>query len=361
MNFNKLSIAEKFGQMLLLGLDTYEINDEIINIIKEYKIGGVVLYKKNYTSLESMIEVINKLKMANSENKIPLFFAIDQENGVVNRLPKEVLNIYSPRKQSLANDENIPKAIGEITTYILKEVGINMNFAPVLDIDRYANDSIMGSRCYGKNKEEILKNTMPFMHFMQENNIIAVVKHFPGHGLNNKDSRLSIPVSTSIKKVEEDIKVFEEAINEGADAMMLDHLRIKGYGFNPVSMNKAFLEQYVFSQKYKGLLISDDLRMGIMPYIFRVKKSICKSIDAGCHIVMVKYKKGDLKKLYKPLFNKVKFCEIDPEVINNRAKVIIQMKEKYQVNNDIVKNNIALNKVNDKIKKINNLIDKKII
>ena len=68
MNFKDLSIEEKFGQMILLGLDTYEINEEIIDIIKTYKIGGVVLYKKNYTSLSNMVEVINKLKTSNEGN-----------------------------------------------------------------------------------------------------------------------------------------------------------------------------------------------------------------------------------------------------------------------------------------------------
>ena len=72
MNKVKLNLQEKFGQMILLGIDKYEITDDIINIIKDYKVGGVVLYKKNYTSIESMIEVINKLKSANKGNKVPI-------------------------------------------------------------------------------------------------------------------------------------------------------------------------------------------------------------------------------------------------------------------------------------------------
>ena len=154
MNFNKLSLEEKFGQMILLGLDVYDINDEIIEIIKEYKIGGVVLYKKNYTSLETMIEVINKLKNLNKDNKIPLFIGIDQENGRVNRLPKDILRIYSAKKQAKTENMKIIDTINKLTTYILGSIGINMNFAPVMDI--YDNKSkVLYKRCFCGNSDDV--------------------------------------------------------------------------------------------------------------------------------------------------------------------------------------------------------------
>ena len=116
--FYKMSLEEKFGQTIMLGLDTYDINDEIKEIIEKYKIGGVILYKKNYASLETMITVVNKLKKISAKNKIPLFIGIDQENGEVNRLPKDFLNIHGSFKQSKCNDLNIINAINEVTTYL---------------------------------------------------------------------------------------------------------------------------------------------------------------------------------------------------------------------------------------------------
>ncbi len=360
MNYGKLSIAEKFGQMLLIGLDVYEINDEIIKIIKDFKIGGVVLYKKNYTSLDKMIEVINKLKHANKSNKVPLFIAIDQENGVVNRLPKDITPIYGARKQVLA-DANVCKVASEITTYILKEVGINMNLAPVLDLEHFADNSD-SSRCYGNTKEMVLKNALPFMQFMQKNNIVSVVKHFPGTFIDKKNSHLTITSINDLPKVvKEDLAVFQEACSYGVDTLMVNHLRVKGYGRNPVSFNKKFLDDYLFkSCNYHGVVMTDDIRMGLLPFIYKTQKTVAKCIDAGNDIIMIKYRKNDYKKLYKKLFDKVKYCEIDIERINNSAKKILLLKNKYKVTNEECHPNINIEAINNHINKINAVIDKKV-
>ena len=92
-DINKLSLQEKIGQMIIVGIDTNYITERIKRLITKYKIGGIILYRKNFKTYEDMIELIKQLKMLNSENKIPLFIAIDQEGGRVNRMPREILNL----------------------------------------------------------------------------------------------------------------------------------------------------------------------------------------------------------------------------------------------------------------------------
>lgn len=362
MNFNKLTLEEKFGQMIMLGLDTYEINDEIIELIEKYKIGGVVLYRNNYTSIETMIEVINKLKKINEKNKVPLFIGIDQENGRVNRLPKDITRIRSAFKQAKTQNMKIINVCNDITTYVLSSVGINMNFAPVLDINRNIKNRAIGDRSYGNNVEDVTKYALPFMKSMQENNVIPVIKHFPGHGATNKDSHFVIPKINDIEKLEkEDMLVFENAIKNGADAIMIGHLILKGYGFKPASINKKIINKYLIEKyNYKGLIITDDLRMNTLKYIYGLKRSIRSSIDAGCNIMMIKYKKGDIYRIYKDLYKMVRLCEIDPELVNNSAKKIVAMKKKYKVNNAKIDVQLDLKLINDKIAKVNNAIDKQL-
>lgn len=93
MNINELTIQEKIGQMIIVGMDTNYITERIKRLIKTYKIGGIILYRKNFKTYEDMLELIRQLKKLNSENKIPLFIAIDQEGGRVNRMPREILNL----------------------------------------------------------------------------------------------------------------------------------------------------------------------------------------------------------------------------------------------------------------------------
>ena len=362
MNFKKMDFTEKFGQMIMLGLDTYEINDEIISLIRDYKIGGVVLYKKNYTSLESMIEFINKLKSINSENKIPLFIAIDQENGVVNRLPKDIVNMYSAKKQVATHNLDIINSFNELTTYLLKSVGVNMNFAPVLDIEHNNKSKVLEHRCYGKTKEEVIKYALPFMKSMKNANIISVVKHFPGHGLSDKDSHVTYPRIKNNNVLDNcDIIPFKEAILNGCDAVMTGHIKIKGYGLNPCSTNKRIIQEKLLNNcKYNGFIITDDLRMGLNRYKSSIKKKIIKAVEAGNNVLLVKYKKNDIKNIYKPIYNLVNNYEIDIEKIDNSAKKIIAMKKKYQITDEVINTNLNIKEINKRIKNINKVIDKEL-
>lgn len=361
MNFNKLSLEEKFGQMLILGLDVYEINEEIIELIQKYKIGGVIIYKKNYTSLETMIEVINKLKKINEKNKIPLFIGIDQENGLVNRFPKDITPITSAYKQAKTRNMKVIDTINKLTTYLLLSTGVNVNFAPVLDVNLNNKNKKIGSRSYGTNAEEVIKYGLPFMKELQNNNILSVIKHFPCVGAANRDNLFVIPKINDIEKLNENLKVFEEAIKKGADAIMVSHLKIKGYGLKPASLNKKIIKELLIDKyHFNGILIADDLKNCALRKFHSVQKSVKKSIEAGNNAVIIKYKKGDIARIYKELFKLVRHCEIDPELINNSAKKIVTMKNKYDISNNLITSKVEVDLVNKKIKNINNEINKEL-
>ena len=359
MNFEKMTFTEKFGQMIMLGLDVYDINDEIIELIENDKIGGIVLYKKNYISIDTMIKFINKLKKYNSKN-IPLFIAIDQENGLVNRFPKDIVPILSASKQAKCENDKIIKYVNELTTYILSSVGVNMNMAPVLDIRSKA----LGSRSYGINKEDVIKYGLPLMKCSQENNIISVVKHFPGHGATNIDSHIRIPYIKNIDKLQkEDLVPFEAAIKNGADAIMVGHMKLKGYGRLSAITNKRIIkEMLIDGLNYRGLIVTDDLRMGYQKFLgnFRLKSKIIKAINAGNDVILIKYKKKDTRRLYKKLYKMVDNYELNMERIEESSKKIVELKNKYQLSNEKIKNEVDIDLVNEKIKFINDKIEKKV-
>lgn len=352
-----MNIKEKFGQMIMLGLDVDTINDEIISLIKDYKIGGVVLYKKNYHDITSMKDLINKLKEINTNN-IPLFIAVDQENGRVNRLPSEIERIYSAEKQTRTNNIEIVNECNNITAEILNNAGINMNLAPVLDIN-YDNSKVIGNRSYGKNKEEVIKYTIPSIKTYQSKGIIPVVKHFPGHGLASQDSHYLIPKINNVSKMKEDLTIYKEAIKEECDAIMIGHLKVKGYGQEPASINKRIIKKYLIDKyNYQGLIITDDLRMNIMQYVYGLKNIINKSINAGANIVMIKYKPNDIKKLYNKLYKMIDKGIINNNLIENNYNTIIKIKEKYKLNNNIISNKLNIDSINERIKNVNKEIEK---
>ena len=157
MELKELSLQEKIGQMILLGIDGNKITKTTRELIEIYKIGGFILYSKNFKNYQQMIKLINELKEINKINKIPLFIAIDQEGGRVNRMPKEILNLPSAnliaKKMGIEGVVQSAKIIGKM----LKNSGYNLNFAPVLDIKRFEDKHAIRRQMLWNNKRRSCK------------------------------------------------------------------------------------------------------------------------------------------------------------------------------------------------------------
>ena len=175
MELKDLSIQEKIGQMLMIGMDTNYMTERIKLMITKYKVGGIILYRKNFNTYQDMLALMKQLKDLNKENKIPLWIAIDQEGGRVNRMPKEILNLPAANKIALKGGIEAVEKSAEIIGKLLKQSGYHINFAPVLDIKRFKDSHAIGDRCYGKTKEEVADYGIAFMKKLQEQGILSVV------------------------------------------------------------------------------------------------------------------------------------------------------------------------------------------
>ena len=347
---------DKFSQMIILGLDVDEINSEIISLIRDYKIGGVVIYKKSYHTTLEMVDYINKLKMINKDN-IGMFIAIDQENGRVNRLSNDIVKMPSASKVASSKNMDYVRSVARVTADILSMVGVNMNFSPVLDINRGDVNSIIGDRGYGSNRRDVIKFGLPFMEELTNKKIISVVKHFPGHGLCNVNSHYLIPKIKDVKLMErEDSKVFEEAILAGCDAIMVGHLRVRGYGMKPATINKRIIRDYLIDKyNYQGLVVTDDLRMNLLGMIYGMDRVVKSSVDGLNNLLVIKYRKGDTK-LYDRLYRMVDNGKIDRNLIDSSYNKIMSIKRKYGINNDRVIDKIDVLKINQMIRKLDTLV-----
>ena len=356
MDIKELSLEEKIGQMLIMGLEDKE-QKEIDNIIKKLKIGGIIIYKKNYNNYEQMLGLINNIKEMNAENKIPITISVDQEGGRVNRMPPEILNLKSATKFANSKDVELVKETGNIIGKMLSETGISMDYAPILDIRRFEEKHAIGDRCYGENKEDVEKYAIEVMKKIQQNNVISVVKHFPGHGLTKKDSHFRIPkIKEKIELLEkEDMKPFEAAIKNGADALMVGHLIIKDVDKKyPASLSKKVIQKYLIEKyNYNGLIITDDMKMMAIRLHYNMKKAVKRAILAGNDIVMMglSYKKVD--KIIKYIISQIKKGKISEERINKSVEKILRIKEKYNITDEKA-SGFDINKINEQIEKLNN-------
>ena len=346
------NIIKKIGQMFIVRMQGKLITKELETLIKDYNIGGICLYSKNYNTYEEMLSLINDLKSLNKKyNKEPLFIAIDQEGGRVNRLPKDINNLLSAKKIS-KKDEYIIES-GNIIGEILLKSGINMNFAPVLDIQRFDDYHPIGNRCYGDNAKDASKKGNLMMKTLKENNIISVVKHFPGHGLVKYDSHLLLPIVTKDIDKTEDIIPFKDAIKEKTDAIMISHILLSKLDlFNPASLSKKVIKDYLKDKlNYQGLVITDDIKMKSVNLLYGYKRASLKAIKATSDIILIGAEHNTVIKCINYIYNKIN-DELE-ENINDSYNKILKIKKEYNIK-DEKNNKIDIEKYNERINILNN-------
>lgn len=353
MDLKKLSIEEKIGQRFIIGVNSDNI-DLLVDLIKNNYIGGVVLYRKNYDSYKKMLSVINRLKRANSKNKIPLFISIDQEGGKVNRMPPEFVNIRNVYDVSRI-DKTLIYETANITGEILSSVGINMDFAPVMDL--YDNNSkALYKRCFFGDVDDVCNSSMDYVKGLQDNGIISVPKHFPGHGISNIDSHFLTPYVSNYKKVlNRHILPFENAIKNDIDAIMVSHLVIRKLtGGLPASISNKFIHKYIRDKfNFNGVIITDEINMLSRNPLYKFIY-VKKAISSGSDIILVKANDNVLKFIqkYQKLIsdNKDYIKSLDESV-----ERILKLKEKYNINDKPSQAKCDIDKINERINKINEI------
>lgn len=348
---------------MIVGMESNYITDRIKKLILKYKIGGIILYRKNFNTYQDLLKLVKDLQELNSVNKVPLFIAIDQEGGRVNRMPKEIQNLPPANKIANLKDIEIVNEAASITGEILKKSGFNMNFAPVLDIKRFGNKHAIGDRCFGENVEDVCKYGINTMRKLQEQEVISVIKHFPGHGATKRDSHYMLPlINKDIEKLEkEDMKVFEEAIKNGADAIMVGHLQIKNVtGVYPASLSRKFIGNYLRKKyKYNGVVITDDLKMKAIKFIYGPNLAIRKAFEAGNDIVVFRFNKKEEERAIEQIVKLVKENKIKQGRINRSVNRVLKLKEKYNISDFKNCNGIDIENINNRITKIREKVEYK--
>lgn len=359
-SLEELTLQEKLGQMFLIGANNKYIDQELKEMIVDYKVGGVILYRKNYDSYQDMLTFINDLKELNRENnRIPLFIAIDQEGGRCNRMPKEFENLLSPTSITRKKDIELVKRASKITAKMLVQSGINLNFAPVLDIKRFEDSHPIGNRCYGETVEEVCEYGITAMKKLKEEGMLAVVKHFPGHGATVTDSHMFLPIiKKKISFLEKnDMIPFKQAIQDEADAMMVGHLLVKGFSrIYPASLSKKCVIDYIRNKLgYQGLILTDDLKMRAIQLIYGSTHATKLAFSAGNDIII---NRSNYSSIIRTIQAILKQSEKDRKIvdrIDDSVNRILEIKIKYKLTDERA-TGCDIEKINQEISDINKIV-----
>lgn len=347
---DQMTLEEKVGQLLVIGVEGTSFSSEMDNLIRNYHVGGVIIMGRNVATTNEMLQLINGIKKANEHNKIPLFLSVDEEGGRVSRLPVGIPKLPTSAQIGKLNDESVSYRAGTYLAGVLNEFGYNMNFAPVLDVNSNPRNPVIGNRSFGSDPYQVAKLGISTMHGMMDNGIIPVVKHFPGHGDTVVDSHKALPkVETTLEALRNvELVPFQKAIEEGADAVMVAHILFPALDPDyPSSMSKAIITGLLRNEmKFEGVIITDDLTMGAIANDYTIPEAAVQSFIAGSdQLLVVRDYEVQLNTL-NAFIKAIETGEITEERLNESVKRILTLKEKYSVS-DEVHEKVDMDKLNE--------------
>ncbi|MHB8481339.1 MAG: beta-N-acetylhexosaminidase [Nitrospiria bacterium] len=332
-----MDLKEQVGQLLMVGFDGFTPSKEILTLIKKYKAGGVILFKRNIQSMPQLVKLTQELQKMSK--KTPLFIGIDQEGGRVSRLSEE-FTIFPPMAV-VGRHNSVPLAyrMGEVTARELKAVGINLNFAPVLDVNSNKENPVIGDRAFGETPSMVSKLGLAVIMGHQDNGVIACGKHFPGHGDTSTDSHKTLPkVDHSLERLLDfELRPFQHAVANRLEALMTAHILFTQLDpEKPASLSKKIVTSILREgMSYDGLVVSDDLEMQAISDHYTVKEAAVKAVSAGSDIVLVCHRPDLQEQAFEGLFNACGKGTISEKRLEQSVNRILRLKEKYVLPRDL--------------------------
>ncbi|QUH18887.1 beta-N-acetylhexosaminidase [Alkaliphilus sp. B6464] len=340
LRIEEMTLDEKIGQLVLVGMDGYDVNDNIKELIQSYHVGGIILYRKNVKDSNQLLSLINSLKSSNSSNKAPLFISVDEEGGSVSRNPNEVKKLPTARSIGKTKDSSLAFEAGRLLGQTVKKFGYNMNFAPVLDIDSNPLNPVIGNRSFGGTIEVV--STMGFEMFkgINEEGVIPVIKHFPGHGDTSVDSHIGLPVvDHDLKRIMDfEIVPFKHTIDNGADVVMVSHILMSQIDPEyPASMSSMVINDILRDKlKFEGVVITDDMTMGAIEKNYNIGDAAVRSIKAGTDIILVGHNYEKAVTVFNAIKAGIDIGVISIDRIDESVYKILKLKEKYGLEDSVI-------------------------
>ena len=342
--YSKQEIEKMIAKMVILGFDTPTAtpNDEIYKNVKA-GLGGVILFDKNPNDKTKIKNIKNKEQLRTltsqlqSISKQKILIGIDQEGGVVQRLKVQDGFVDTPSAKDIANSgESVAKSRYKLLAKDLSEAGINLNFAPVVDLSINKNNKVIvqKDRSYGESSSEVVKYASIFVDELKKEHVISVLKHFPGHGSSLDDSHLGF-VDISQTWNEKELEPYKYFIKNGkVDMIMTAHVFNDRLDKNYPSTLSYNVNTNLLRNKlgYDGVLISDDLQMSAISKHYDLKQTLTLSINSGVNLLLFAnqlQKPITLKEIVDTVYAQIVNKEIPLEAIINSNKKIDSLLAKY--------------------------------
>lgn len=326
-----MTLEKKIGQLFMVDFRNNEdgsgmtvLSQSAAEKIKQYHVGGVILFAENLDTLEQTQKLTKDMQNA---AETPLFIGIDEEGGLVSRLnksniPHETIPSAGEMTEP-AQAEAAGKSIGET----LAKIGVNVDFAPVADVNTNPDNPVIGMRAYSNEPNQAGEMVCAFLIGLQGTGVSGTVKHFPGHGDTAADSHKGeVFVSHDLERLKEvEFVPFAKAIASGVDFVMVGHIKTPNVTSDnlPATLSSQAVGFLRKDLGYNGVAITDAMNMQAISDYYGVGESAVMAISAGIDIVLMP---ADLGEAYEALLNGVQDGRIQEAQLEASLKRILSLK-----------------------------------
>lgn len=329
---NNMTLEEKIGQLLIIDYDSDKLTENMIDKIKTTPPSGFILLKNNITTYEKTKKLVSDMK---SNSKYPMIISIDEEGGNVQRLKnlsdREVTDIPFMNDLGAINDDKLTYEIGRVIAEELRTIGVNLDFAPDIDIYSNVNNKVIGKRSFSSDPYVVATQGINLSKGLLDNKVLPVFKHFPGHGDTDVDSHNHLPI---INKSIDELKSLEfipfiEAVKSDAKMIMVGHIAIPSVtgDLTPSSLSKKVIDILKEDIKFDGLIVTDALNMGALTENYSNEEIYVKALEAGCDLLLMPKDGIDTIDLIKD--------KVSEERIDKSLKKILKYKYDYLNDNTL--------------------------
>ena len=282
------TLRQKIGQLFLVGCQGEALSNDERLLIEEYQFAGLILFKINCGDPAQLLSLCRTIWQ--SFDAVPPFIAIDQEGGRVHRLPAPFSHFPAAARIGARHDPELAYRLGNATAAELSLTGVNLNFAPVLDVQSNPNSPIIGDRAFASAPASVIEIAAAWTQGLRDGGVIPCGKHFPGHGDVDKDSHFDLPiVRKSIDELQAtELPPFAHACRNRIEALMTAHVAYPALDPKlPATLSKAIVTGLLRHQLgYDGVVFSDDMEMKAVSDRYSVEAATALAVRAGVDVLL---------------------------------------------------------------------------
>lgn len=350
-----MDLQSKIEQMIMPAIRNWngegftQMNDEVESMLEKYHFGGIILFAENFSDNESVVNLTQGLQMANANGGgIPYMLSIDQEGGYITRLQYGTSTVGNMALAASGKTKNAKKS-AKIISSELKALGLNLDFAPSVDVNSNPANPIIGVRAFSDDPEIVTEFSEAYLSGLASNNVIGTIKHFPGHGDTDTDSHTGLPrIDRTKEEVEStDLVPFKELIADGkVDMVMTAHIQFPqieketytsvkdGSTINlPATLSKTWMTDILRNELgFDGVIVTDSLQMDAIADNFSTRDSAKLAINAGVNILLMPVELENVDSMsamdayIQDIVDMVNSGEINESLIDESCKKIIALK-----------------------------------